>query len=39
LEDAERKVEVLVQDRNGKKRLHAFSPDEEAEESADESSC
>ena len=38
LEDAERKVEVLVQDRNGKKRLHAFSPDEETNDSSDESS-
>jgi exodeoxyribonuclease VII small subunit len=28
LEDAERKVEVLVQEKNGKKQLHAFSPDE-----------
>lgn len=28
LEDAERKVEVLVQDKNGKKQLHAFSPDD-----------
>ncbi len=31
LEDAERKVEVLVQDRNGKKQLRAFSSDDEAE--------
>jgi exodeoxyribonuclease VII small subunit len=30
---------LKILDRNGKKRLHAFSPDEEAEESADESSC
>jgi hypothetical protein len=29
-------VEVLVQDRNGKKRLHAFSPDEEADDASDE---
>lgn len=29
LEEAERKVEVLVQDRNGKKELRAFTPDEE----------
>jgi exodeoxyribonuclease VII small subunit len=36
LEDAERKVEVLVQDRNGKKRLHAFSPEEETDDSSDE---
>lgn len=28
LEDAERKVEVLVQDKNGKKQLHAFSQDD-----------
>jgi len=33
LEDAERKVEVLVQDKNGKKRLHAFSADDETDES------
>jgi len=26
LEDAERKIEVLVQDKNGKKQLRAFSP-------------
>jgi len=32
LEDAEKKVEVLVQDKNGKKRIHAFSPDDEADE-------
>ena len=32
LEDAERKVEVLVQEQNGKKRLHAFSPDDGGEE-------
>ncbi len=29
LEEAERKVEVLVQDQNGKKQLRAFSPNEE----------
>ncbi len=29
LEEAEHKVEVLVQDKNGKKRLYAFSPEEE----------
>jgi exodeoxyribonuclease VII small subunit len=28
LEEAERKVEVLVQEKNGKKQLRAFSPDE-----------
>lgn len=34
LEDAEHKVEVLVQDNNGKKRFHAYSSDaDEAEES------
>ena len=35
LEEAERKVEVLVQDKNGKKQLHAFSlDDDEAHESS-----
>ncbi|HXX75706.1 MAG TPA: exodeoxyribonuclease VII small subunit [Nitrospiraceae bacterium] len=34
LEDAEKKVEVLVQDKNGKKRIHAFSSDDEADESS-----
>jgi len=34
LEDAEKKVEVLVQDKNGKKRIHAFSPDDEADDSS-----
>ncbi len=29
LEEAERKVEVLVQDQEGKKRLQAYSPDAE----------
>ena len=29
LEDAERKVEVLVQDKNGKKQLRAFSLDDD----------
>ncbi len=34
LEDAEHKVEVLVQDKNGKKRIHAYSSDaDETEES------
>lgn len=28
LEEAERKVEVLVQDKNGKKRLRAFTSDD-----------
>ncbi len=32
LEDAERKVEVLVQEKNGKKRLQAFSRNDEGEE-------
>ena len=32
LEEAEHKVEVLVQDKNGKKRIHAYSPDDEADE-------
>lgn len=32
LEEAEHKVEVLVQDKNGKKRIHAFSPDDGADE-------
>ena len=35
LEDAEKMVEVLVQDKNGKKRIHAFSPNnDEADESS-----
>jgi len=34
LEDAEKKVEVLVQDKNGKKRIHAFSSGDEADESS-----
>jgi exodeoxyribonuclease VII small subunit len=34
LEDAERKVEVLVQEKNGKKRLHAFSQDGNEEDEA-----
>jgi exodeoxyribonuclease VII small subunit len=32
LEEAEHKVEVLVQDQNGKKRIHAYSSGEEADE-------
>lgn len=32
LEEAEHKVEVLVQDKNGKKRIHAYTPDEAADE-------
>ena len=38
LEDAERKVEVLVQEQNGKKRLHAFTKEDECKEQDDESS-
>ena len=35
LEDAEHRVEVLVQDKNGKKRIHAYSLNkDEPEESA-----
>lgn len=38
LNDAEKKVEILVQDKNGKKTLHAHLLNEdEAEESEDES--
>lgn len=38
LEDAERKVEVLVQDTNGKKQLRAFSlGDDDAEAASPES--
>jgi exodeoxyribonuclease VII small subunit len=38
LEDAERKVEVLVQDKNGKKQLRAFSSDDDdVQDSASES--
>lgn len=34
LDDAERKVEILVQDQDGKKRLQAYTlPSEEADES------
>ena len=32
LEDAERKVEILVQEKDGKKRIQAFSPDEDEPE-------
>ena len=32
LEEAEHKVEVLVQDKNGKKRIHAYSSDDAADE-------
>lgn len=34
LEEAERKVQVLVQEKNGKKELRAFSPAEEEGDSA-----
>ncbi len=34
LEDAERKVEVLVQDTNGKKQLRAFSLDDDDADTA-----
>jgi exodeoxyribonuclease VII small subunit len=34
LEDAEKKVEVLVQEKNGKKKLQAFSPDDEVDDSS-----
>lgn len=29
LDEAEQKVEILIQDKDGRKRLHAFSPDDE----------
>lgn len=32
LEEAEQKIELLVQDKNGKKRIHAYSPDDSADE-------
>ena len=32
LEDAERQVEILVQEKDGKKRIQAFSPDEDEPE-------
>lgn len=35
LEDAEHRVEVLVQDKNGKKRIHAYSPDSDEIEESD----
>jgi exodeoxyribonuclease VII small subunit len=34
LEEAERKVEVLVQEKNGKKSLRAFSLEDDADESS-----
>ena len=35
LEEAERKIEVLVQDKNGKKQLRAFSPGDDDTDEAD----
>ena len=35
LEDAERKIEVLVQDKNGKKHLRAFSSDSDERRDSD----
>jgi exodeoxyribonuclease VII small subunit len=32
LEDAERKVEVLIQDKNGKRRLQAYTPDDDQDD-------
>ena len=38
LEDAERKVEVLIQDKNGKKQLRAFTSDDiDVQSSAEDS--
>ena len=34
LDEAEPKAEVLVQDKNGKKRIHAYSTDDDADEPA-----
>ena len=34
LEEAEHRVEVLVQEKNGKKRIHAYTPDDIADESS-----
>jgi exodeoxyribonuclease VII small subunit len=34
LEEAEHRVEVLVQEKNGKKRIHAYTPDDVADESS-----
>ena len=36
LEDAEHKVEVLVQDKNGKKQLRAFTSDELRQDTAED---
>jgi exodeoxyribonuclease VII small subunit len=38
LEDAERKVEILVQEKDGKKRIQAFSVGDDAVERTDEPS-
>lgn len=38
LEEAERKVEVLVQDKNGKKQLRAFSSDNDDTQDSDSGS-
>ncbi|HSA61423.1 MAG TPA: exodeoxyribonuclease VII small subunit [Nitrospiraceae bacterium] len=38
LEEAERKVEVLVQDKNGKKQLRAFSADDDDTQGSDSGS-
>lgn len=35
LDDAERKVEILVQEKDGKKRIQAFSPDHEPPKESD----
>lgn len=32
LDDAERKVEILIQDRDGKRRIQAFSLDQDSDE-------
>jgi exodeoxyribonuclease VII small subunit len=38
LDDAERKVEILVQDKDGKKRLRAFTLEDEDDDASSESS-
>jgi len=38
LDDAERKVEILVQDKDGKKRLRAFTLGDEDDDASSESS-
>ena len=38
LDDAERKVEILVQDKDGKKRIQAFSEGEPSSDTSEESS-